>query len=196
MRASHADRDRVVELLRVAAGDGRLTPDELDERVEAALSARTVGELAGLTADLPAVSVSAGGVVAEVKDVLRIDQRWSPVKREGRWVVPRRMELFVEWCEVTLDFTQAVITHDTLRIDLDMEGKTLTLITGPGVVVDADALALEFSRVRNHRAPDPDGPIRLRVELVGRKRHGRVVVRQPRRTAGRWRRKPLPLPGG
>ncbi|MFJ9445359.1 DUF1707 domain-containing protein [Kitasatospora sp. NPDC101235] len=197
MRASHADRDRVVELLRVAAGDGRLTSDELDQRVEAALSARTVGELAGLTADLPALSVSAGGVVAEVKDVLRIDQRWSPVRREGRWVVPRRMELFVEWCEVTLDFTQAVITHDTLQIDLDMEGKTLTLITGPGVVVDADALALEFSRVRNHRAPDPGEPITLRVELVGRKRHGRVVVRQSRRTAGRWlRRKPLPLPGG
>ncbi len=197
MRASHADRDRVVEVLRVAAGDGRLTSDELDQRVEAALSARTVGELAGLTADLPAVSVSAGGVVAEVKDVLRIDQRWSPVRREGRWVVPRRLELFAEWCEVTLDFTQAVITHDTLRIDLDMEGKTLTLITGPGIVVDTDALALEFSRVRNHRAPDLDAPITLRVELVGRKRHGRIVVRQPRRPAGQWlRRKPLPLPGG
>ncbi|MGW3074318.1 DUF1707 SHOCT-like domain-containing protein [Kitasatospora sp. NPDC001132] len=186
MRASHADRDRVAELLRVAAGDGRLTPDELDERLEVALSARTLGELAGLTADLPAVSVSADGVVAEVKDVLRIDQRWSRVRREGRWVVPRRLELSVEWCDVTLDFTQAVITQDTLRIDLDMEGKTLTLITRPGIVVDSDGLALEFSRVRNRRAPDPGVPTTLRVELVGTKRHGRVVVRQPRRTAGRW----------
>ncbi|MFJ6773668.1 DUF1707 domain-containing protein [Kitasatospora sp. NPDC091257] len=198
MRASHADRDRVAELLRVAAGDGRLTPGELDERLEAALSARTLGELAGLTADLPPVSISADGVVTEVKDVLRIDQRWSAVRREGRWVVPRRLELFVEWCDVTLDFTRAVITQDTLRIDLDMEGKTLTLITGPGVVVDSDALALEFSRVRNDRAPDSGGPVALRVELVGRKRHGRIVVRQPRRTAGQWLlRKPVaPPPGG
>ena len=54
LRASHADRDRVVEVLRVAAGDGRLTADELDERLEAALSARTHGELAALTEDLPA----------------------------------------------------------------------------------------------------------------------------------------------
>ena len=54
LRASHEDRDRVVELLRVAAGDGRLTADELDQRLEAALTARTQRELVVLTADLPA----------------------------------------------------------------------------------------------------------------------------------------------
>ena len=53
LRASHEDRDQVVEVLRVAAGDGRLTADELDERLEVALAARTFGELAALTADLP-----------------------------------------------------------------------------------------------------------------------------------------------
>ena len=46
LRASHEDRDRVVEILRVAAGDGRLTAAELDERLEAALTARTNSELA------------------------------------------------------------------------------------------------------------------------------------------------------
>ncbi|MFJ3446210.1 DUF1707 domain-containing protein [Streptomyces sp. NPDC086081] len=40
VRASHADRDRIVDVLRVAAGDGRLTLEELDERLEAALSGR------------------------------------------------------------------------------------------------------------------------------------------------------------
>ena len=54
LRASHEDRDRVVELLRVSAGDGRLTADELDERLELAMTARTYGELAKLVADLPA----------------------------------------------------------------------------------------------------------------------------------------------
>lgn len=82
LRASHADRDRVVDVLRVSAGDGRLTAAELDERLEAALSARTVSELTALTADLPSVS-AAGTAVADVKDVLRIDQRFSAVERVG-----------------------------------------------------------------------------------------------------------------
>lgn len=194
LRASHTDRDRVVDVLRVAAGDGRLTGAELDERLEAALSARTVSELAVLTADLPPVSASGGAVVSEVKDVLRIDQKFSPVERVGHWVVPRRLELTTEFCEVTLDFTQAVITQDTLRIDMDMRGKTLTLITRPGIVVDADALNLEFSKLRMRQAQDPHAPVTLRVELTGKKSFGRVVVRRPRRAVGQWlRRKPRPL---
>ena len=55
LRASYEDRDRVAETLRIAAGDGRLSADELDQRLEAALTARTYGELAALTRDLPAV---------------------------------------------------------------------------------------------------------------------------------------------
>ncbi|MFD4946639.1 hypothetical protein ACFVYE_45475 [Streptomyces sp. NPDC058239] len=80
------------------------------------------------------MSASTGVAVTEVKDLLLIDQRFSSVKRVGQWVVPRRLELAAEWCEVTLDFTQAVITQDTLRIDMDMRGKTLTLVTKPGIV--------------------------------------------------------------
>ena len=53
LRASHTDRDQVVELLRVAAGDGRISAEELDDRLERALTARTYAELAALTADLP-----------------------------------------------------------------------------------------------------------------------------------------------
>ncbi|WP_198520400.1 DUF1707 domain-containing protein [Kitasatospora sp. CB02891] len=186
MRASHADRDRVADVLRVAAGDGRLTAEELDQRLEVALSARTVRELAELTVDLPAVSFAADGVVAEAKEVLRIEQKWRPVKRTGRWVVPRRLVLDVEWCAVTLDLTEAVITQDTLQIDVDMRGKTLTLIVGPDTVVDTDGLMLQHSRVRN-RASDAAAPTTLRVELVGEKQFGRVVVRRPRRALGRRR---------
>lgn len=199
LRASHADRDRVVDVLRIAAGDGLLTADELDERLEAALSARTVSELAPLTADLPPVSAAVGATVAEVKDVVRIEQVHSgAVERVGRWVVPRRLELAVQWCEVTLDFTEAVITQDTLRIDVDMAGKTLTLITRPGIVVDTDGLQRVHSRVKYRQAPtDPDTPVTLRVELVGQKVHGRVVVRPPRRTFGQWLlRRPASLSAG
>ncbi|KUL47399.1 hypothetical protein ADL22_10045 [Streptomyces sp. NRRL F-4489] len=193
LRASHADRDRVVDVLRIAAGDGLLTADELDERLEAALSARTLGELAVLTADLPAAPATAGGTAAEVKDVVRIEQAFSGrIERTGRWMLPRRLELAVSWCDVTLDLTEAVITQDTLRIDVAMGGKTLTLVTGPGIEVDTDGLTLVHCKLRHHRVPAPLGtPTRLRVELVGRKAHGKVVVRPPRRTFGQWlRRRP------
>ena len=52
LRASDADRDRVIDVLRAATADGRLTADEFSERMAAALSSRTFRELAPLTADL------------------------------------------------------------------------------------------------------------------------------------------------
>ena len=51
--ASDADRDRTAERLRAAAGEGRLTPTELEERLETAFTARTDAELEPLVADLP-----------------------------------------------------------------------------------------------------------------------------------------------
>jgi len=54
LRASHADRDQVIEILKVAFVQGRLTKDELDARVGHAFTAQTYGELATLTADIPA----------------------------------------------------------------------------------------------------------------------------------------------
>lgn len=53
IRASDSDRDRVAERLRQAAVEGRITTDELEERLEAAAAARTYGELDPLVADLP-----------------------------------------------------------------------------------------------------------------------------------------------
>jgi hypothetical protein len=60
VRASQEERERVVETLRTHAGEGRLELDELEQRVEAALGARTRGELQALTADLPAVRPTRG----------------------------------------------------------------------------------------------------------------------------------------
>ncbi len=53
MRVSDADREAVTARLRDHFAEGRLTDGELDERVSAALSAKTFGELRSLTADLP-----------------------------------------------------------------------------------------------------------------------------------------------
>jgi hypothetical protein len=54
LRASDADRERVADELRDHYADGRLTMEEFDERVDAVYKAKTFGELAPLTADLPA----------------------------------------------------------------------------------------------------------------------------------------------
>ena len=54
LRASDRERERAVDLLSDHAAQGRLSVEELDARVDAALAARTRGELAALTRDLPA----------------------------------------------------------------------------------------------------------------------------------------------
>src|SRR5919197_739029 len=53
LRASDADRDAIAARLHKAAVEGRLEPDELEQRLHAALRARTYGELGRLVADLP-----------------------------------------------------------------------------------------------------------------------------------------------
>lgn len=53
LRASDAEREHAADQLREHCAAGRLTPDEFDQRIDAALSARTVGELRALLADLP-----------------------------------------------------------------------------------------------------------------------------------------------
>jgi len=54
LRASHADREHVIEVLKAAFVQGRLTKDELDARAGHTFAARTYADLAALTADLPA----------------------------------------------------------------------------------------------------------------------------------------------
>ena len=83
------------------------------------MTARTCGQLAALTTDLPAGPDSAPGA-PEPKDLARIGCRGSSVTREGRWLVPQRMEVRVTGGSVTLDFTEAVISQPSLLIDADV----------------------------------------------------------------------------
>jgi Domain of unknown function (DUF1707) len=189
LRASHEDRDRVVELLRVAAGDGRLTAAELDERLGAALTARTNGELAALTADLPEIAVRA-------KDVVRLDYQGGNATRRGRWIVPQRMEIRAVGGTVKLDFTDAVITSPTLQIQAEVRGGWLVLVTKPGIEVDADAVAVHGGKVKVRPEHGWDAPVSLRIEISGQTRGGHVVARPPHRTFWQWvLRRPGPYPG-
>ena len=69
MRASDADRDRTVDQLRDHGAAGRLTTEELEERADRALAARTLGELEAILTDLPAVP----------------DRRRVTAKRQAAW---------------------------------------------------------------------------------------------------------------
>jgi hypothetical protein len=168
LRASHTERDRVVDALRVAGGDGRLSAEELDTRLESALSARTLGELAELTADLPIAPV------AMAKDAIVVEQHGGKFVREGRWTVPARIELRTRLCRVTLDFTHAVITSNVVRIEADMAHGRLLIVSSPGTVIDTDGLNLMYSKVKlqsKNTAADPH----LRIEIVGKLLHSRVI---------------------
>ena len=58
LRASHADREHVIDMLKAAFVQGRVTKDELDARVGQAFASRTYGELAAVTADIPARQIA------------------------------------------------------------------------------------------------------------------------------------------
>jgi hypothetical protein len=182
-----------VEILRVAAGDGRLTAAELDERIEAALTARTSGELAALTADLPAVPGQAGSVAAQAKDVVRLDYQGGNATRRGQWVVPARMEIRAVGGTVKLDFTNAVITQPTLQIQAYVRGGGLVLVTKPGIEVDADGITVHGGTVKIRPRNGWKEPVHLTVEVSGENHGGRVTARPPRRTFRQWLlRRPRP----
>ena len=194
LRASHEDRDRVVELLRVSAGDGRLTAEELDERLELAMTARTYGELAKLVVDLPA----AGSVVASVpapraKDVVRIDCGSGHARRDGPWVVPQRIEARVRSGSLKLDFTHAVITQPSLQLDAEVRSGHLILITKPGIVVDTDDVTVRSGHVKVRAPWGHEMPEVLRIDVAGKVGSGHFIARPPHRTFWQWlTRQPRP----
>jgi hypothetical protein len=203
-------------VLRVAAGDGRITAEELDERVGAALTARTYGELASLISDLPAApgslplvpgSPPGAAAGAAPKDLVRIQSDISSTRRDGPWLVPKRLEVRVNLGTVTLDFTEAVISWPSLEIDADIQTGSLILVTAPGILVSTDDLALKTSTVKVDAPWGRDVPIRFRIDVAGRASISSITAgparlsRRPRRSFWQWllRRRPeqraLP-PGG
>ena len=175
LRASDADRDRVVAVIRAAVGDGRLALAEFDQRIDAALTAQTLGDLAALIADLEPGPAHPARIVPEVSEVIRIKQHGGSIIRSGRWTLPRRMELRTKWCDVTLDCTTAINPHGTLHLELKMRGGTLLLLGRPGLAVDANDLAVKYTDIHLGAAA---GPIDLAVQLSGSTRHGEIHVRR------------------
>jgi hypothetical protein len=200
LRVSHEDRDQVAEQLRVAAGDGRLTADELDERLETALTARTYGELEVLLADLPATAGARPGPATPPKDLVELKVTHGMIKRDGPWVVPRRLTVEARHGNVVIDFTAAVISQPTLDLAITIGHGNVVVIVPPDVVVDVDSVSAGHGVIRQRVHRQPGVPVRLLVTVTGSMRHGNLVVRGartgPRRTFWQWLLGRQPRPAG
>jgi hypothetical protein len=167
-----------------------------------ALNARTYAELAALTTDLPATAeagimpVAGGYALAageEPKDLARIQVGSGQAKRDGRWVVPRRMEVQVTSGHVLLDFTRAVITAPVMELDTQVRSGHLLIITRPGITVDVGEVAVRSGHVTVRAPWGEDVPVQLRIEVTGTCRSGHINARPPRRSFWQWlRRAPRP----
>jgi len=188
IRVSHADRDRIAEQLRIAAGDGRLTMEELDERLEKALNARTGSELALLVNDLPATGAEAGSALpAQVKELAQIEVSSGSARREGRWVVPQAMDVKVGSGSVRIDLRDAVFTSPVLQIRAQVRSGSLSIITRPGVEVVLDDVSVNSGSAKvRRRKSDPSAATVLRVEVSGSVRSGAIVAKPPARGFFDW----------
>jgi hypothetical protein len=175
LRASDADRDRVLALLAEAMGDGRLTPDEHAERVQRACAARTLGELADLTADL----VAASAQPVRLDDGRVISGVFGPARRDGRWVVPENLTVTAMFGEVEVDVTEAILQSRHVRLHANVIGGRLRLVVPDGVSVVVTA-SMVLGRSRGG-TPLPAGSETPVIEVKGLVLGGEIIVRTPPR---------------
>lgn len=178
MRASDADRERVVTALTDAVVDGRLTPLEHEERVERVWAARTLGELAELTADL----------LPPESQPFRMDNRpvtafFRTETRGGRWVVPSQIPVTSLGGTVSMDLCEALLQSRHVVVQLAVMAGTVTLLVPEGVRIVTAPTARVRSFRNDVRLPPgatghaPDAPV---IELAGFVLGGKVVARSPK----------------
>ncbi|MGD0069527.1 MAG: DUF1707 domain-containing protein [Streptosporangiaceae bacterium] len=172
LRASDANRDEVLTLLAAAMADGRLTADEHADRVQRAFSARTLGDLADLTADLAApsaqpVRLDGGRVVSGI---------FGPARRDGRWVVPESLTVTAMFGEVEVDFTQAILQSSRVQVYATVFGGRLRLIVPDGVSVIVTGHMVLGRKRGSTPPPGPGMPV---IEVKAMVLGGELDVRTP-----------------
>lgn len=176
-RVGHDEREAAAERLRIAAGDGRLTLDELEVRLDAALAARTYADLEVVTADLPAVGGSR--LPAATRESLRLAVSHGHADRIGLWEVPGRIELDLQHSSSTLDFRTAPIPAEGVTVFLSARHSTVKLMVSANTRVEHDEVKSRHSTINDRGArmvTSWDGPV---IRLVGDMGHSNVRVRRP-----------------
>jgi hypothetical protein len=159
MRISDADRNKVAEILREAAGDGRIDFSELDERLEATYAAKTYGELVPITHDLaPAVASSSALVGGDSRE--RAVAIMGGVERRGIWTVPETFSVFCLMGGADLDLREArfAAPEVTLAINTFMGGANIVVNHTTHVVVHGVGIMGGYS------GPGSDAAARLTAD--------------------------------
>jgi len=173
LRASDEDRERTAETLRRAAGEGRLTMDELEERLHSTYEARTHRDLEALTRDVVVVP-------GETRATRRVPVRrgedtgahWlisvmSGRDRKGRWRVGRRCNVINIMGGSDLDLNDAELADDYVEMTVFslMGGADIRVPDGLNVEVSEFAFMGGNSVRLGDELPDPGGPV-LRLRLL------------------------------
>jgi hypothetical protein len=177
LRASDADRDRTAATLANAMAAGRLTTTEHAERLDATYAARTLGELALLTRDLPADDAAEVGTGAV--DRVEIAARFSKVIRSGRWVAGRRIRLTTHFGALIVNLADAVLPGREITLEIDAFcGKLIvTVPEGAQVIDEGGALFAKRAVYDRKGSRDTDGPV---IRMVGDARFSKVTVHRGR----------------
>ena len=155
VRASDADRDRAIEALAAASAEGRLTLEEYAQRSEAALVARTHGDLGGLTVDLPAAPVRAAVPVPE-----EISAVLGNESRKGPWVVAPHLAVRSVLGDCHLEMQRAIIRQHVTTIDATVKFGTVTIFVPDGIEVRMTGRAVLGAKSSQLRGePQPGAPV-------------------------------------
>ncbi|WP_405980524.1 DUF1707 domain-containing protein [Streptomyces sp. NBC_00158] len=206
LRASDADRERVVDRLRDAVAEGRLDMEEFEERLEAAYKSRTYAELEPLTRDLPttdAPSPSPSPSSSSVHSAPASSSSWpdriggtgtsatavavmSGFQRKGRWTVPARFNAVAIWGGGELDLREADFAEREVVITCVAVMGGIEITVPPGVEVDVRGIGImgAFDQGKSlENRPEPGAP---RVVVNGLAFWGGVAVKvkQPKGLKG------------
>jgi hypothetical protein len=137
LRASDADRERVVLALREHTAAGRLTLEEFGERMGRAYEARTIAELDDLGRDLPDPATASRRSPTRFTGVV-----FGSAERTGRLRLPRRSRALVVFGNVDLDLRRAELSGDAASLTAFLLFGNIDVYVPEGVEVDLGGLTV------------------------------------------------------
>jgi hypothetical protein len=165
LRASDADRERTVALLREHAAQGRLTLEEFADRMSVAYLTRTTEELDELIRDLP--STQAPVATHRRRPTRLVFALFGSTEREGRIRVPRRVACLLGFGNIDLDLRQATLEGHVITIIAFGIFGAIDVYIPENVEVDLHGFAIMgHKRARGNEPPPHPGTPLVRVFAV------------------------------
>lgn len=202
LRCSDADREVVAEVVRQAAGDGRLTLEEMSERLDAVYAARTYRDLEPVVSDLPGARLPGPGpgslpatrppsspaTRSDAAGLARVGGTstaqpavavFGEAKRTGAWVVPEDYASVAVFGSVDLDLREARLAAPRVTVQANAVFGSVTVHVPDDITVSAEGTPVFGEYSGPHEEPTAELP---HVTLTGLALFGSVEVkRKPRK---------------